>query len=136
MARTRILLADDHQEIRDFVAQLLEQDFEVVQTVGDGGAFLEAASKLNPDLCVLDISMPIVNGLEAMRQLKQRGCIAKIIILTVHEDQDFVRVALQYGASGYVFKSRLARDLVLAIRLVLTGRTFISSEFRLDTLVS
>ena len=132
MARTRILLADDHEEMRDFVTKLLEREYEIVDAVGDGRTFLEAASKLNPDLCLLDISMPIIDGIQVAAQLKASGSTAKVIMLTISEGEDFVREAFKNGASGYVIKSRIATDLVLAVTEVLAGRTFISSPSILD----
>jgi DNA-binding NarL/FixJ family response regulator len=126
--RARILLADDHQEMRDTVVHLLEQEFDIVQTVEDGNAFLEAARKFNPDLCLIDISMPQVNGINAASQLRQSGSLAKIIMLTIHEDGDFARAAFKNGATGYVVKSRMATDLRLAVKEVLAGRTFVSSS--------
>jgi DNA-binding NarL/FixJ family response regulator len=121
-------LADDHQEMRDVVVCLLEKEYEIVQTVEDGHSFLEAAMKFNPDLCLLDISMPILNGIEAASQLRGSGSKAKIIMLTIHEDGDFARAAFRSGASGYVVKSRMATDLRLAVKEVLAGRTFVSSS--------
>lgn len=135
MARTRILLADDHQEMRDFVTQLLEGEYEIVQAVGDGRTFLEAASKLNPDLCLLDISMPIIDGLQAAAQLKASGSTAKIIMLTISEGEDFVREAFKNGASGYVIKARIETDLVLAVTEVLAGRTFVSLSSKLNNAI-
>jgi DNA-binding NarL/FixJ family response regulator len=132
VTRARILLADDHQEMRDFAVQLLEPEFEIVQAVEDGHAFLEAALKLKPDLCVLDISMPIINGIEAAARLKERGLISKVIILTIHDDSDFLQAAFRNGASGYVVKSRMATDLRIAVNEVLAGRTFVSSSDSLD----
>jgi len=131
--RARILLADDHQEMRDLVVQLLETDFEILQAVGDGRAFLEAAVDLKPDLCLVDISMPFVNGLEAAAQLKDSGSATKVIILTIHEDLDFVRASFRSGASGYVVKSRIGTDLLPAVKEVLAGRTFISSSVNFGT---
>ncbi len=87
---------------------------------------LEAEADLQPDIMIIDISMPLLNGIEAARQLKQSGSEAKIIILTVHEDPDFVRAAVAAGVSGYVIKSRMATDLVSAVREVLKGRRFLS----------
>ena len=127
MARARILLADDHKEMRDRVVQLLGHEFEILDPVGDGSALLEAASKLQPDVCLLDISMPIVNGIEAATRLKERGATAKIIFLTIHEDLDFVQAALKTGASGYVVKRQMASDLRTAVKEALAGRTFIST---------
>ena len=126
MEGIRILLADDHQELRDFVTQLLENEFEIVEAVEDGRALLEAASRLKPDLCLLDISMPIIDGIQAAALLKKSGSMAKVIMLTIHEDQDFVRESFKSGASGYVVKARIAQDLVIAVTEVLAGRTFVS----------
>lgn len=128
MAYARILLVDDHQEMRDLVVRLLEKDFEVVQAVGDGRSFLEAATRLNPDLCLVDISIPVINGIRAVIRLREAGSTAKIIFLTIHEDADFVREAFKSGASGYVVKSQLASDLRTAVNEVLSGRTFVSSS--------
>jgi len=128
VVRARILLADDHQEMRDVVVHLLEKDFDIVHTAEDGRAFLDAAQKLKPDLCLIDISMPLISGIEAATQLRESGSIAKIIILTIHEDGDFARAAFKSGASGYVVKSRMATDLLTAVDEVLAGRTFVSSS--------
>jgi DNA-binding NarL/FixJ family response regulator len=126
--RARILLADDHKGMRDRVVRMLGHEFEMLEPVKDGRAFLEAASRLKPDVCLLDISMPIVNGIEAARQLKESGSTAKIIFLTIHEDPDFLVAALKAGASGYVVKPRMASDLYAAVKEVLVGRTYISSS--------
>jgi len=126
VARARILLADDHNEIRKIVVHLLERQFEILDAVADGRSLLEAASKLKPDVCLLDISMPIMNGIEAASQLKERGSTAKVIFLTVHEDRDFIQAALRIGASGYVFKRRIRSDLSLAVSEALADRIFIS----------
>ena len=128
MSRARILLADDHQEMRDVVVRLLEKEYDIVHTVEDGHSFLEAARRFNPDLCLLDISMPVVNGIEAASQLRGSGSIAKIIMLTIHEDGDFARAAFRSGASGYVVKSRMVTDLRVAVKEVLAGGTFVSSS--------
>ena len=127
MPRVRILLADDHKGMRDRVVRLLESEFEVVGAMEDGNALLEAASKMKPDVCVIDISMPVISGIEAATQLRESGSTAKIIFLTVHDDPDFVQAALETGALGYVLKSRMASDLRSAIKGVMAGRLFISS---------
>lgn len=106
---------------------MLEPEFEVVGAVGDGSALVEAASKTKPDVCVIDISMPIISGIEAATRLKASGSTAKIIFLTVHEDPDFVQAALETGALGYVLKSRMASDLRAAVKGVMGGQVFISS---------
>ena len=128
MTRARILLADDHKEMRDRVVRLLGREFEMLEPVKDGRELLEASLKLRPDVCLLDISMPFVNGIEAARLLRERGSTAKIIILTIHEDRDFLVAALQAGASAYVVKPRMNSDLPAAIKEVLAGRTYVSSS--------
>src|SRR6267378_8379636 len=126
--RARILLADDHDEMRDRVKRHLEHEFEVLDSVEDGFALLEAAAKLQPDVCLLDISMPMLNGIETATRLKQAGSTAKIVFLTIHEDVDFLKAALRTGASGYVIKRRMVSDLLRAINEALAGRIFISSS--------
>lgn len=128
VARTRILLADDYKGICDRAVRLLEPEFEVIGVVRDGSALLEAASKMQPDVCVIDITMPVISGIEAATQLKQSGSMAKIIFLTVHEDPDFVQAALETGALGYVLKSRMASDLRTAVKVAMGGQVFISSS--------
>lgn len=128
MDRTRILLADDHKEMRDQVRRHLEHEFEVLDPVENGIALLEAASKLKPDVCLLDISMPLLNGIETATRLRESGSSAKIVFLTIHEDMDFVQAALKTGASGYVIKQQMITDLGPAIREALAGRIFISSS--------
>ena len=130
MTRARILLADDHKEMRDTVVHLLEHEFEILNVVQDGHAFLEAAANLKPDVCLVDISMPIMNGIDAVIRLKESGSTAKVIFLTMHEDLDFVHAALKIGASGYVVKRRIVSDLSLAVREALAGRSFISPSLR------
>lgn len=131
MARTRILVADDHKEIRDRVVRLLEPDFDVVGAVDDGCLLLETASKLKPDVCVMDISMPVTDGIKAAAKLKESGLTTRVIFLTVHEDSDFVQAALETGAFGYVLKSRMASDLSNAINGAMAGRRFVSPPCKL-----
>ena len=128
MHSARILLADDHKEIRDKARRCLEAEFNVLDDVCDGRALLDAAARLNPDVCLLDISMPLLNGIEAAMQLKENGSKAKVIFLTVHEDMDFAQAALKTGASGYVIKRQMASDLRRAVKEALAGRIFISSS--------
>ena len=128
MKRPRVLLADDHKEMRDRVMRYLEVEFDVVEAVEDGRTLLDAAFRLNPDVCLLDISMPALNGIETAIQLKQGGSTAKVLFLTIHEDVDFLEAALRTGASGYVLKLRMASDLRQAIRDAMAGKTFISSS--------
>ena len=124
--RARILLADDHADMRERVKRCLEHEFEVLDPVENGVALLEAAAKLEPDVCLLDISMPILDGIETASQLKERGSASQIVFLTIHEDPDFVQAALKTGALGYVIKRRIISDLRPAIHAALAGRKFIS----------
>jgi len=126
VARARILLADDHKEIRDRAVRLLEPEFEVVGTVADGNALVKATAQLQPDVCVIDISMPQLSGIEAAIKLRDGGSKARIVFLTVNEDSDFVRAALRTGALGYVVKSRMASDLCSAINGAISGQLFVS----------
>ena len=126
--RARILSADDHCDMREQIRVLLEHEFEVLDSVENGLALLEAAARLNPDVCLLDISMPILNGIETAIRLKRSGSNAKIVFLTIHEDLDFVHAALKTGALGYVVKRRMASDLRPAVKEALAGRIFISSS--------
>lgn len=126
MVRARILLADDHRDIREKVMQQLQPEFEIVGAVEDGNALMAAVSHMKPDVCIVDISMPIMSGIQAVTQMKANGSTVKIVFLTVHEDPDFLQAALDTGALGYVVKSRVASDLSPAIRAALAGRLFVS----------
>lgn len=126
MTRTRLLVAEDHIGMRERIVQMLERDFDVVGVVGDGLSFLEAAARMKPNVCVIDISMPSLGGIEAAIQLKEGGSDAKVVFLTVHEDPDYVRAALAAGALGYVVKSRMATDLCISIKEAMAGRLFVS----------
>jgi DNA-binding NarL/FixJ family response regulator len=132
MNRMRILLADDHREMLDRVAAFLQSEFEVVGKVQDGQSLIEAATKLEPDVLVVDISMPVLSGIEATRQLKKEGCKAKVVFLTVHDEPDFARASLEAGALGYVVKPRLVSDLIVAIQEALAGRRFVSPSIELS----
>ena len=125
-APVRVLLADDSPPMLYEAQHILEPEFLVVETVENGEDVLRAAAKLDPDVVILDISMPILDGLEAARQLKREGSKARIVFLTVHEDLQFVEESFAAGATGYVIKPRLATDLPVAIREALMGRTFVS----------
>ncbi len=119
-------MADDHEAFLDLEGRLLEPEFEVVETVRNGQAAVEAAARLAPDVLVLDISMPFLDGIEAMRSLRAAGSQSKFVFLKVHGDEDYFRAALAAGAVGYVVKSRLAFDLLPALREALAGRRFVS----------
>ncbi len=123
---TRVLLADDHAEIVAQTRTVLSGEFEIVGSVADGLDLIKAAAQSDPDVVVLDITMPGLNGIEAARRLNHSGCRAKLVFLTVHEDPDYVRAALQAGGAAYVIKARLASDLVTAIHESLAGYRFVS----------
>jgi DNA-binding NarL/FixJ family response regulator len=122
----RILLADDHRKLLDLVHGLLKSDFEVVGCVEDGESLVEAAEKLQPDVIVTDISMPKLNGIEAIDRLRKSGCSSKIVFLSAHADSDFVQAALRVGALAYVTKPRINTDLLFAIGEAHAGRIFVS----------
>ena len=131
LMRARILLADDHPRFPEMEARLLEPEFEVVGKVGDGKALIEEAIRLKPDIIITDISMPILDGIEAVDRLKELGCTSRIVFLSVHSDTDFVRRCLSTGALGYVVKSRITNELAPAIRRALAGNIFISQQLAL-----
>ncbi len=126
MDRIRVLLADDHEAMLDRVARLLATECRVVGTATDGQQALEAAQDLEPDVLVLDISMPVMNGIETAHRLREAGAEARIVFPTVHDDPDFAREALEAGALGYVIKPRIASDLLAAIKEAHAGRSFLS----------
>jgi DNA-binding NarL/FixJ family response regulator len=123
-------LADDHEAMLDRVANLLADECDVIGTAIDGRQALDAAQNLKPDVVVLDISMPVMNGFETAHHLKEAGVKARIVFLTVHDDPEFAREALRAGALGYVIKSRIASDLLTAIEEAHAGRSFVSPHCR------
>ncbi len=127
----RILLADDQEDILQAVADTLADGFDIVGTATTGEAAVKLATTLLPDVVVLDISMPDLNGLEAARQLTKMDSESKVVFLSVHADRDFVEAAFYAGGRGYVLKAALATDLIPAIRAVLEGSTFISPSMHL-----
>jgi DNA-binding NarL/FixJ family response regulator len=126
MTRPRVLLADDHRLLREAFARLLEADCDVVGTVGDGRALLEVAPELRPDIVVLDIAMPLLNGLDAARQLRRAMPKVKVIFLTMNEDPEVAAEAFRAGASGYLLKNSAAAELLQAIREVSRGRSYVT----------
>ena len=126
MNRTRVLLADDHAAVCESVSALLAAECDVVGAVANGRDLLVEADRLRPDVVVTDISMPLIDGIEAAEELRARKSEARVVFLTIHDRVEFVRACLAAGAMGYVTKSRLTTDLILAIREVLAGRRFIS----------
>jgi DNA-binding NarL/FixJ family response regulator len=127
MKKPRLLLADDHTILLEGLKALLASEFEVVATAADGRAVLDAAERHQPDLILLDISMPGLNGIEAARRLKGSNPGAKLIILTMHPDLSFVSAAFEAGVAGYVLKQSAATELVAALHEVGSGRRYISS---------
>jgi DNA-binding NarL/FixJ family response regulator len=130
MTAPQVLLADDQEEMRRTVALILGTEFEVVGWAENGLRAVDLATRLSPDVLVLDISMPVVNGIEAACYLKEHGSSARVIFLTVHSDPEFLEAALSTGALGYVLKPCLATDLVPAIWAVMQGHTFISPSMQ------
>ena len=110
----------------DTVSALLQPDFDVVGTVNNGGDLIREANRLRPDVIVLDITMPILNGIEAAHRMREAGLTARLVFLTVHEQSSFVTACFDEGALGYVTKSRLIMDLIPAIRDAISGHHFIS----------
>jgi len=126
VTRPRVLLADDHRLLREAFTRLLEPECEVVGAVADGRALLMAAPDLRPDIVVLDVAMPLLNGLDAARQLKRTMPKVKVIFLTMSEDSDVAAEAFRAGASGYLLKNSAASELVQAIREVSLGRSYVT----------
>jgi DNA-binding NarL/FixJ family response regulator len=126
MPKPRILLADDHTFVLEGYRRILEEHYELVGTTGDGRALLAAAKTAQPDIVVLDISMPLLNGIDAAAQLKKICPTVKIIIVTMHADTEYVRSAFEAGASAYVLKGSAVDELELAIRAVLGGHSYIT----------
>lgn len=119
-------MVDDNAAMLRRIAKLLAADCEVVGAMSDGRQALEAAEKLTPDVLVLDISMPVMNGIETAKRLRQANSKTRIVFLTVHDDPEYVREAMGTGATGYVIKPRIVSDLLVAISEVCADRTFVS----------
>ena len=130
MGKLRVLLADDHEMILARERSVLGEDFEIVGAVTNGRDAVEEVRRLDPDVLVIDISMPILDGLQAVSRLRQDNRRTKFVFLTVHEDQDFVDAAFAAGASGYVTKSHITSDLVPAIREAFSGHTYVSKSIK------
>jgi two-component system nitrate/nitrite response regulator NarL len=126
MTRKRVLLADDIVSVLDAVTELLHENFAIVGRVSDGQTALDDTMALQPDLIILDISMPGMSGIEVARELKRRGNKAKIVFLTVHEDSDIMATCLAVGGLGYVAKVLMETDLVPAMNSALAGHQYVS----------
>ena len=128
MSKPRILLADDHRIVAEGLKSLLAEEFELAGLVEDGRALVKAARELRPDAIVADISMPHLNGIEALALLKQDNPTVRVVFLTMHRDTAYARRALALGAAGFVLKHSAPAELVLALRAALQGRTFITPD--------
>jgi DNA-binding NarL/FixJ family response regulator len=126
--RPRVLLADDHLLVAEALKSLLAPEFDLVGVVEDGRALVEAVGTLRPDVVVADISMPHLNGIDALVQLRQRGDRVPVVFLTMHRDASFARRALDAGASGFVLKHSAPAELVSAIRAALQGKTYLTPQ--------
>jgi len=131
--RPRILIADDHKLVAEACKNLLQPEFEVVGLVSDGRALLQAAAELRPDLVIVDIAMPQLNGLDAGEQIKQKNRAIKLIYLTMNVGPDVAAEAFRRGASGYVLKHCTADELIVAVRRVLRGESYLSPLITKDT---
>jgi DNA-binding NarL/FixJ family response regulator len=136
MKRPRVLLADDHCLVAEGLRSLLEPHFEVVGIVPDGRELVIAAKALDPDVVVLDISMPSLNGIDAARQMRAAGSRAKVVFLTMHREVTYAARALEVGASGFVLKHSAASELVTAVREALKGGTYITPQIAGELLES
>lgn len=136
MNKRRVLLADDHCLVLDGLRNILEPEYEVVGEVKDGRALVAAAEKLRPDVIVADIATPVLNGLEAIRQLKKSDLRAKILFMTMHSSVEFAVEAFRLGASGYVLKHDASDELLRAMREVLNERFYITPGIEKDVMMA
>jgi DNA-binding NarL/FixJ family response regulator len=126
MTRVRVLLADDHKLVVDALAALLKDSFDLVGTVQDGRALVEEATRLRPEVIVTDVFMPLLNGIDAARQIRARGVHSKIVFLTVHTDAKLAAEAFRAGATGFVSKESAGEELIIAIRDASQNRAYIT----------
>lgn len=136
MSRPRVLLADDHTIVAQGIAALLAADFDLVGTVGDGAALVEAARRLRPAVVVADMSMPALSGLDALRRLVDPGPVPKFVFLTMHADPNLAAEAIRAGAVGYLLKQSAGEELVVAIREVLQGRVYLTPRIAREVLAA
>jgi len=126
MKKTTVLLADDHRIVLEGLKGLLADEFEVVGTVEDGRALLGQVKKLHPDVIVVDVAMPLLNGIDAVKQIKKSGLDTKVVFLTMHHDAMYAKEAFEAGALGFVLKHSAPSELTRAIHEALKGNTYIS----------
>jgi DNA-binding NarL/FixJ family response regulator len=136
MSKPRLLLADDHTMVLEGFRRLLEPDYELVGAVEDGEALVKAAQQAKPDLILLDISMPLLNGIDAARQIRKILPKVKLIFLTMHTDPTYVTEAFKAGASGYLLKRSATSELLCAIQEVLEGRNYVTPLITKDLMHS
>ena len=134
MKRARILLADDHLLTLEGVRAILESQHEITGAVADGRAAVDEATRLHPDLVVLDITMPLLNGIDAAREIRKQVPGAKILFVTMHVKPAYLEAALAAGASGYVVKSAAREELLKAVASVLAGRRYVTPGLALDSM--
>jgi DNA-binding NarL/FixJ family response regulator len=134
--RSRILIADDHTLVAELCKKLLETEFDVVGIVSDGRSLLRAASELKPDVIVVDVAMPILNGLDAGQQVKQMLPSVKLVYLTMNPDPEVAAEAFARGASGYLLKTCASSEMVLAVREALRGKSYVSRGLSQDAINS
>jgi DNA-binding NarL/FixJ family response regulator len=132
MPQATVLIADDHPLVLELLVDLLKDRFDVVGTAVNGDQLIEATARLRPDVVVTDISMPALNGLEALRRLKTAGSATKIIVLTMDAHPELARHAIRSGASGFIAKHSAGSELVTAINEVLRGRVYVSRPLNSD----
>jgi len=128
LQRARVLLGDDHALVAEAFRKILEREFDVAGVAADGNALVGEAIRLKPDVVLVDISMPLVNGLEAARRIKRELPETKILFLTMHPDLSYIRDAMNLGASGYVLKRSAGSELVTAVRTALRGKTYVAPD--------
>ena len=126
MTRPRLMIADDHTILVEAICKLLDHDYDVVATVSDGRSLLERAPQVNPDVIIVDVGMPLMNGLDAGIRLKQEMPNVKLVFLTMNDDPDLAVEAMRCGASGYLLKSSLAEELIKAIQMALKSKRYVT----------
>jgi DNA-binding NarL/FixJ family response regulator len=127
LIRPRIFLADDHSQLLEAEIALLSPSFDILGTASDGLSLVRETLRLKPDVIVVDITMPVMDGINAVREIQRSGSSARIVFLTIHSEEEFVRACLAEGALGYVWKSSMKTHLIPAIHAVLEGKPYISS---------
>jgi len=130
--RARVLLADDHSSVLEQIRELLSEEYEIVGAVPDGKSLLQAAQELQPDLIISDISMPEMNGFEAVEKIRALGNEAKLIFLTVQSGAAYVKKARSLGAAGYILKAHTNEELAQAVAKVVSGETYFSPNLKAD----